>query len=247
MTNKSLSFSLLLAFTVGFILTFAFPPPKEANAQVFGPTTRTPQLTVSPGATSVQNLTINGTCTGCPTSSPGGSTGNVQYNNAGAFGGIADGTSGQVLTSAGAGAAPTWTTPIAVTSGTFTANFDDGCTTTPAVTFKYVKIDTTVHLSWNSPASCTSDSLNFLTTAADIPAALRPTTTQQSTIIKAVNNGVVADALYQFGSTGTVTVQFCNGAGGALFSGAACAFNQWTNTGTKKVPLSGTAVYSTSW
>lgn len=36
-----------------------------ASAQVFGPTTRTPQLTVSPGPTAVQDLTINGTCTGC--------------------------------------------------------------------------------------------------------------------------------------------------------------------------------------
>lgn len=218
-----------------------------ASAQVFGPTTRTPQLTVSPGPTAVQNLTINGTCTGCPTSPPGGSTGQVQYNNAGAFGGIAEGILGQVLTSAGVGVVPTWATPIAVSSGTFTANFDDGCSTTPAVTFKYVKIDTTVHLSWNSPASCTSDSANFLTTVADIPSTLRPATTQHSAIIKAVNNGVVADAIYQFGSSGTITAQFCNGAGGALFGGAVCAFNQWTNSGTKKVPISGTAVYSTAW
>ncbi len=41
---------------------------------------------------------------------PAGSTGQVQYNNAGAFGAVASGTSGQLLTSAGAGAAPTWTT-----------------------------------------------------------------------------------------------------------------------------------------
>lgn len=48
-----------------------------------------------------------------PTTSPAGSTGQVQYNNAGAFGAISSGTSGQVLTSAGAGAAPTWATPSA--------------------------------------------------------------------------------------------------------------------------------------
>lgn len=49
---------------------------------------------------------------------PAGSTGQVQYNNAGAFGALASGTSGQVLTSGGAGAAPTWSnvsvTPTAV-------------------------------------------------------------------------------------------------------------------------------------
>lgn len=45
------------------------------------------------------------------TTSPAGSTGQVQYNNAGAFGAVSSGTSGQVLTSAGSGAAPTWSTP----------------------------------------------------------------------------------------------------------------------------------------
>ena len=39
---------------------------------------------------------------------PGGTDGQVQYNNAGAFGGISEGTSGQVLTSTGAGSAPTF-------------------------------------------------------------------------------------------------------------------------------------------
>lgn len=71
---KKTSIALLGAFTLGFVLTFVFPPPKEANAQVFGPTTRTPQLTVSPGATTVQDLTINGTCTGCPTLSNSAAT-----------------------------------------------------------------------------------------------------------------------------------------------------------------------------
>ena len=40
--------------------------------------------------------------------SPGGTTGQVQYNNSGAFGGLPSGNAGQVLTSAGSGAAPTW-------------------------------------------------------------------------------------------------------------------------------------------
>lgn len=52
----------------------------------------------------------NGTW-GTVTTSPAGSTGQVQYNNAGAFGAISSGTSGQVLTSAGSGSAPTWATP----------------------------------------------------------------------------------------------------------------------------------------
>lgn len=42
---------------------------------------------------------------------PGGTTGQVQINNAGAFGAVASGTSGQVLTSNGAGVAPSFATP----------------------------------------------------------------------------------------------------------------------------------------
>jgi|GEM_PF-6736686 len=48
-----------------------------------------------------------------PATNPAGSTGQVQYNNAGAFGAVSAGTSGQVLTSAGSGSVPTWTTPSA--------------------------------------------------------------------------------------------------------------------------------------
>lgn len=46
-----------------------------------------------------------------PTTAPGGTTGQVQINNAGAFGAISSGTSGQVLTSNGAGVAPSFATP----------------------------------------------------------------------------------------------------------------------------------------
>lgn len=67
MTSKTFR-ALFLAFAVGFVFTLALPPPQEASAQVSGPTIRTPQLTVTPGNTSVQNLTVNGTCTGCVTS-----------------------------------------------------------------------------------------------------------------------------------------------------------------------------------
>jgi len=49
---------------------------------------------------------------------PGGSTGAIQYNNAGAFDGLADGTAGQVLTSGGAGSPPAWAAaPVLQTTG----------------------------------------------------------------------------------------------------------------------------------
>jgi hypothetical protein len=50
---------------------------------------------------------------------PAGSTGQVQYNNAGAFGAISNGTSGQILTSAGSGSAPTWASPAGGGSWTY--------------------------------------------------------------------------------------------------------------------------------
>lgn len=72
----------------------------------------------SPNYGSSGQALVSGGSTAAPTwanvtTSPAGSTGQVQYNNAGAFGAISSGTSGQVLTSAGSGAAPTWSTPSA--------------------------------------------------------------------------------------------------------------------------------------
>jgi len=43
--------------------------------------------------------------------SPGGTTGQVQVNNAGVFGAVASGTAGQVLTSNGSAVAPTFAAP----------------------------------------------------------------------------------------------------------------------------------------
>jgi hypothetical protein len=71
------------------------------------------------GTTDTQTLTNktiafgDNTITGLPTTSPAGSTGQVQINNAGAFGAVASGTAGQVLTSQGAGEAPTFSTVAA--------------------------------------------------------------------------------------------------------------------------------------
>ena len=60
-----------------------------------------------------------------PSTTPAGLTGQIQYNNAGSFGAVSSGTSGQVLTSAGAGSTPTWSTPSSgsyVLVGAYTNN-----------------------------------------------------------------------------------------------------------------------------
>lgn len=59
------------------------------------------------------------TITGAAT--PAGSTGNVQYNNAGAFGGVSNGTSGQALLSNGS-SAPAWGVPALLTVTQSVAN-----------------------------------------------------------------------------------------------------------------------------
>jgi hypothetical protein len=58
---------------------------------------------------SVVTCTVTG---GSITNNPGGSNTNVQYNNSGAFGGIANGTLGQVLISQGAGSTPAFADPL---------------------------------------------------------------------------------------------------------------------------------------
>jgi len=77
--------------------------------------------------------TISNTATSTP---PGGANTQLQYNNAGSFGGIVNGTSGQVLTSNGVGSAPTFQTPAAagVTSVTASAPLASSGGTTPNIT-----------------------------------------------------------------------------------------------------------------
>lgn len=63
---------------------------------------------------------------------PGGSAGQVQFNNSGAFGGVSDGTTGQVLTFQSAGSAPTWADPTgAVTPFLYTLTTISTSTTLP--------------------------------------------------------------------------------------------------------------------
>ena len=51
------------------------------------------------------------------TTSPAGTTGQLQVNNSGAFGAVAEGSTGQILTSNGSAAAPTFQTNTGITTG----------------------------------------------------------------------------------------------------------------------------------
>lgn len=89
-----------------------------AQRLAFTPNPGTPASGPSPGytwfdTTLAQLFAWNGSAwvsTAGGGTSPGGSTGQVQVNNSGAFGGVSGGTSGQVLTSTGGSTAPTFQT-----------------------------------------------------------------------------------------------------------------------------------------
>jgi hypothetical protein len=96
---------------------------KGSNSDITALSGLTTALSVGQGGTGLTTVGTNGQVLQSngsalvfatpATTSPAGSTGQIQYNNAGAFGAVSSGTSGQVLTSAGSGAAPTWSTPSA--------------------------------------------------------------------------------------------------------------------------------------
>lgn len=100
--------------------------------------------------------------------------------------------------------------PLTQTSGNVVVSFDDACTTTPTITFGYVKIGSmvTMHIKTSSGWPCTSDSANTLTTATPLPAAIRPAQDRVSPIIAmGVDNGVAnSGCMVAVLATGSMTI-----------------------------------------
>lgn len=80
--------------------------PSGVTAGTYGDATHVAQVTIN--TTGQVTAAVSVPITGGGGGTPGGSSGQVQYNNAGAFGGISGGTSGYVLTSTGPSTAPTF-------------------------------------------------------------------------------------------------------------------------------------------
>lgn len=126
------------------------------------------------------------------------------------------------------------------TTGTFTLNWSDACTTTPTTTITYTLDDTNTVVTWWFPSmsvsSCTSDSTSF-TSGADVPVALRPTTANVIVVgVRTQDNGAVDNAMgcIQITTTGIALVQrpTANGCQGG-----------WTGSGSKSVNQSlGTSI-----
>lgn len=159
-----------------------------------------------------------------------------------------NGTAGQVFTSGGTGSPPTWETPLTETSGSFTATFDDGCTTSPTVAFLYRKIGTVVTLRWDnmSPTTCTSDSITFDTNSlGEVPADIRPSSTQSSGYIPVIDNSLSRKGQVSISTTGNVQMRLC-ALENAAASGLQCSTNLWTNANLKSIQA-GQFSYSTAW
>lgn len=73
-------------------------------------------LTAGTGISITEALDGTITVTSTAITSPAGTTGQLQYNNAGSFAGLTSGTAGQVLVSSGASAAPAWANKTAYLS-----------------------------------------------------------------------------------------------------------------------------------
>ena len=123
-------------------------------------------------------------------------------------------------------------------SGTFVANFDTACTTTPTVTFDYQRIGNIVAVKAVSFSGmpCTSDSTSFATTGTPVPASIRPTTVSAISPLIAgdgVNNGVAVDICIDIDASGNVFIERQTGAG------TACAAAGWTGSGSKSATPTG--------
>jgi hypothetical protein len=99
-------------------------------------------------------------------------------------------------------------TPTFETSGNFTASFDSACTTTPTITFGYVRVGNIVTLRVKSVSGwpCTSDTTALATTATPVPAAIRPIANPAYSAILSgcLDNGVGTPCLLSVSSLGNV-------------------------------------------
>jgi hypothetical protein len=172
---------------------------------------------------------------------PGGSNFSIQYKaSANALGGTGPGSATQVLTSNGAGSAPTFQAPAAggvtQTTGTFevTWNTSDCTSPSPATqTFNYTLTGNLVVVRVVDNFSCTSGTTSFASTAAQLPVAIRPARNEFVRNVSVTDNGSLGTGCMRFDAAGIITMTFAN----TLATAASCSTGtaSWTASGAKGI------------
>lgn len=132
---------------------------------------------------------------------------------------------GQLLYSPDAGSTNYDLTPA---SGSFTITYTNACTVNGTQAARYYIVGTAVTLTADAMATCTGDTTLFDTDAANLPAAIRPSTSSVfSPMITGNNNGTTTTATIELHSDGEVVVNRCGAVTGTCDGGA------WTNAGNR--------------
>ena len=182
---------------------------------------------------------------------PGGSTTQVQYNNAGAFGGISgvtsDGTRMTASTTIGVGAATPSTSGVGITfpatfSNSTNANtLDDyqegsytgtltGCTTSPTTTVYYTKNGNIVHLN-NLSVGITGTSNAGTLRITGMPSLIRPANSSKAAVQGGINGSASQTIWVTILTNGDL---YCEQGGGS-----------WTTSGIKGFDSGFGITYST--
>ena len=167
---------------------------------------------------------VGGAWASIPTSSvtPGGSTTQLQYNNAGSFGGISgvttDGTRVTNSTTTSVGGATPSTSGVGITypatqnlstnantlddyqEGSYTGTLT-GCTTSPTTTVYYTKVGNIVHLN-NLAAGVTGTSNASTMRLTGMPALIRPANSSKASVQGGISGSVSQTVWVQVLSNG---------------------------------------------
>ncbi len=115
-----------------------------------------------------------------------------------------------------------------ISSGSFTVTWDDACTTSPADTWKYVKVgDMVTVMPQTDGINCTSDSAFFRTTGAELPAAIRPAIAKIVFFGFGRDNGVLARTCLSLATDGNISFGIISSVG------ATCSVSSWTSSAAK--------------
>jgi hypothetical protein len=143
------------------------------------------------------------------------------------------GTSGQVLTSGGASAAPSWTTVAAISSGTGSLTVSAGCVAGNSASYSYSISGNTavVTVTQGGGLTCTSNTSSVPFIISGLAGAATPATTAHLAAIPyLIDNGANVGGYAHVSTAGIISLY--------PFSGA------FTASGTKGVPFSWTITYA---